>query len=149
MRTRAAFRAPSANPEEAFRKWAAPDGKLAGMETEQLGEELSDQDRVLLVFGYLGPLALVSLIASRREFVKWHAKQGLALSVSALLVYPMLRYVHLKLVLVLWTPLAEIFWAMAWIVLLGVLIAALVCIVRGLEGERFNIPLLGELADWL
>ena len=49
------------------------------METENLTQELSDQDRILLVFGYLGPLALVTLVASRREFVKWHAKQGLAL----------------------------------------------------------------------
>ena len=47
------------------------------METEQLGQELSDQDRILLVFGYLGPLAIVALVATRREFVKWHAKQGL------------------------------------------------------------------------
>jgi hypothetical protein len=54
------------------------------METEPLDQELSDQDRVLVVFGYLGPLALVALIASRREFVKWHAKQGLALWLSVL-----------------------------------------------------------------
>ena len=29
------------------------------METEQLDQQLTDQDRVLVVFGYLGPLALV------------------------------------------------------------------------------------------
>jgi len=122
------------------------------MEEERLGQELTDQDRVLLVFGYLGPLALVALIASRREFVKWHAKQGLALSLSWLLIYPVLRYLHLRLES--WsgffsTAVAEVFWAMSWLVVMGVLIAGLVCIIRGLEGERFKIPILGAVADRL
>jgi len=120
------------------------------MDAEPLGQELSDQDRVLLVFGYLGPLALVSLVASRREFVKWHAKQGLALSLALLLIYPVLRYVHRSLdgwEGFFWPSVAEIFRAMSWLVVLGVVIAALVSIIRGLEGERFRIPLIGELVD--
>ena len=56
------------------------------MEADSLSPELTDQDRVLLVFGYLGPLALVSLIASRRELVKWHAKQGLLLAAAVVVV---------------------------------------------------------------
>ena len=122
------------------------------METEQLGQELSDQDRVLLVFGYLGPLALVSLVASRREFVKWHSKQGLLLSISLLVLYPVLSWFHLALDgldSVFWTPLAAVFRATAWLVVLGIGIAALVCIVRGLEGERFKLPMLGDLTDRL
>ena len=35
------------------------------------------------------------------------------------------------------------------IFVLGVVVMMLVCIVRGLEGERFKIPMLGELADRL
>jgi uncharacterized membrane protein len=122
------------------------------MEPEQLGQELSDQDRVLLVFGYLGPLALFVLVASRREFVKWHAKQGLVLSVTLLLVYPFLRYFYIKIRSLegSWlTPFAEVLWWMGWAVVLGVLIVALVCIVRALEGERFKIPVLGDIADRL
>ncbi len=121
------------------------------MEGEPLGQELSDQDRVLLVFGYLGPLALVSLVASRREFVKWHAKQGLALSLALLLIYPILRWVHLGLDGwgTFWQPVAEIFRVMSWLVVLGVIIMGLVSIIRGLEGERFKIPMLGELVDRL
>jgi uncharacterized membrane protein len=34
-------------------------------------------------------------------------------------------------------------------VLLGALVMALVCIVRGLEGERFKLPLIGDAADRL
>lgn len=122
------------------------------MDSEPLGQELSDQDRVLLVFGYLGPLALVALLASRRAFVKWHAKQGLALTLVLAIVYPVLRYVQLRLDTwegLFWRPVAEIFQAMAWMVVAGVLIAGLVSVIRGLEGERFRIPVLAEIADWL
>lgn len=119
------------------------------MEAEQLPQELSVEDRVLLVFGYLGPLALVSLVASRREFVKWHAKQGLVLTATLLVLYPILRFVHFVLNRYMWAVFGELFWAAAWLVVLGLLLVTLVCVVRGLEGERFKIPMLGDLADWL
>jgi len=117
------------------------------MESEPLGQELSDQDRVLLVFGYLGPLALVSLMASRREFVKWHAKQGGVLSVCVALTYVIMHAVD-------WATgsfrlIADLVWAMGWISMVGVALAMLTCIVRGLEGERFKVPVLGDLADRL
>jgi uncharacterized membrane protein len=119
------------------------------VEREELPPELGDQDRVLVVFGYLGPLAIVSLVASRREFVKWHAKQGLVLSVTLVALYLVFRL--LRYVLDRWVheAFADLFWIATWMVLVGAFVAMLVCIVRGLEGERFKIPLLGELADRL
>jgi len=119
------------------------------MEPDQLGQEIGDQDRLLLVFGYLGPLALVSLVASRREFVKWHAKQGLLLSASLVALYAVLRLVHFILDRYFWAILGEVFWAGVWLVIVGMVVMLLVCIVRGLEGERFKIPVLGDLADRL
>ena len=116
------------------------------METEQYAQELSDEDRILLVFGYLGPLALVSLVASRREFVKWHAKQGLLLSLTLAAAYVIVRMVHWPLDR--WVPfLGEIFWAGVVLSGLGALVLLLFCIVRALEGERFKIPVLGDVAD--
>ena len=119
------------------------------METDQLAQELSDQERVLLVFGYLGPLALVALVASRREFVKWHAKQGLVLSATLVASYPVLRLVYFFLDSYFYAPFRELFWVAVWMAVLGVGVATLVCIIRGLEGERFKLPMLGELADRL
>jgi len=118
------------------------------MEGEPLSQELSDQDRILLVFGYLGPLALVSLVASRREFVKWHAKQGLMLAAAVIALYVILSFVHF-LTGFAWRWIERLFEAGALLTLLGVGIAAIVCIVRALEGERFKLPMLGELADRL
>ena len=120
------------------------------METDHLGQELGDQDRVLLVFDYLGPLALVSLVASRREFVKWHAKQGIVLWSALVVAYPVLRFVHYVL--------DRYFWAVFGRDVLGGNLVdrdrrgarvMLVCIVRALEGERFKLPMLGDLADRL
>jgi len=120
------------------------------MKSEELAQELSDQDRVLLVFGYLGPLALVSLIATRREFVKWHAKQGLMLLAAlAVLYFGVLKPLAVVFDTWVWGWLAELFWALIAIVVLGVVVLVLVCIVRGLEGERFKVPLLGDLVDRL
>jgi len=46
-------------------------------------------------------------------------------------------------------PLDLATWVAAGLVVLGVVILTLVCIVRGLDGERFKIPVLGELVDRL
>jgi uncharacterized membrane protein len=118
------------------------------MEADSLGPELTDQDRVLLVFGYLGPLALVSLIASRRELVKWHAKQGLLLAAAVVVVQLLFKPIH-SLMGQFVAPMRDLFWAANGLILLGALIGTLVCIVRGLEGERFKLPGIGYLADWL
>lgn len=119
------------------------------MEDEPLDQELSDQEKLLLVFGYLGPLALVSLIASRREFVKWHAKQGLALWVVVAALFPVVRLVQYLLNRFFWDIFGQLFRVGIWLSIVGVVVALLVCLIRGLEGERFRLPLLGEVADRL
>jgi len=67
------------------------------VDDQRLTQEIGDQDRLLLVFAYLGPLALFSLVASRKEFVKWHAKQGVLLSVTVAVVWVAGRGVYLLL----------------------------------------------------
>ena len=119
------------------------------MDSDTLDQELTDQDRVLIVFGYLGPLSLVSLVASRREFVKWHAKQGLVLSATLVVIYPLLKFVHFILDRYFWDFVSELFWTAVWMFIVGIMVMMLVCIIRGLEGERFRVPMLGELADRL
>jgi len=119
------------------------------MEHETLTSELTDQDRVLLVFGYLGPLALVSLLATRREFVKWHAKQGLVLTATMVGLYAVQHALQAFLDRYFWAAIGELFRVGVILVFLGALLVGLLCIVRALEGERFKIPMLGEVADKL
>ena len=117
------------------------------MESEPFAQELTDQDRVLLVFAYLGPLALLSLIAARREFVKWHAKQGALLALLTSVLWLLARGLYLLIRPKLWAWLGVLFGTLAGLTALGLALLLLFCIVRGLEGERFKIPLLGDLAD--
>lgn len=109
-------------------------------------EELRDEDRVLVIFAYLGPLAIVSLAATRSEFVRWHAKQGLMLSASAILTFIILRIPH-AVFYGLWTFLGDMFLTMELIILTGFLLVAILCMVRALEGERFRLPWVAELVD--
>ena len=121
------------------------------MEAERLTSELTDEDRILLLFAYLGPLAVVSLVASRKEFVKWHAKQGLLLTNAAAAVYVLLRALYLLLLQGPWLvrALGGLFWTLVTLTSLGFGVLLLLCVVRALAGERFKVPLLGDLADRL
>lgn len=119
------------------------------MDEGHLSQELTDQDRLLLVFAYLGPLGLFSLVASRKEFVKWHAKQGVLLSLVVAGVWIVLRGLYLLVRAKLWEILGLLFGATAGLMALGLSLLAFLCIVRALEGERFKVPLLGDLADEL
>lgn len=121
--------------------------KGLAVEAQGVAPDLTDQDKILLVFDYLGPLAFVSLVASRREFVRWHAKQGLLFSASVVALYLIMKILHIVLRRILWPVFGELFWALAALVWLGMSLVFVVCLVRALEGERFKIPLLGDLAD--
>jgi len=120
---------------------------------EQEGEQenlvpvaLRDEDRLLLILAYMGPLALVSLAAGRNEFVRWHGRQGLLLSVAALVTFVVLRPVHTLLYLI-WGFLGQVFLSIELLVGVGFFLVAIFCLVRALEGARFRIPLLGEIVD--
>ena len=52
---------------------------------------LDDQDRILLVLAYLGILALIPYLTARKDFVVWHARQGLLLfGVSLITLFSMI-----------------------------------------------------------
>ena len=117
------------------------------MEERPLAPELNDQDRLLLVFSYLGPLALFALVATRKEFVKWHAKQGMVLLAAFVVLWVPLRAVYLTLKRLAWPMVGDLFWLFVTLMGVGVLLTLFLCAVRALEGERFRVPLFGELAD--
>ncbi len=119
------------------------------MDEPRLNQEIGDQDRLLLVFAYLGPLALLSLVASRKEFVKWHAKQGVLLSVSVAVLWVAARGVYLIFRDKLWPLFGGLLSVAAALTALGIVLLVFLCLVRALEGERFKIPFLGDLADAL
>jgi fumarate reductase subunit D len=146
--------------EEDFEELAsAPhDGAGVSSPSSGLGEEdddlppllpelpLDDQDRVLLVLSYLGILALVPFLTARKEFVQWHARQGLLLfGVSITTLFAMIL-----INVVLW----HFHWVLGLLFLLllltssfGVLALIVACILKAFEGERWRIPFLGDFVE--
>ncbi|MDQ7005617.1 MAG: hypothetical protein Q9Q40_00110 [Acidobacteriota bacterium] len=121
---------------------SSPDNHAA----EDVGSRVfTDEDRILLVFAYLGPLALVSLFGSRDPFVRWHVRQGGGLSIAAaalmLLLYP---FDWLFSMIPLF---GRFFFAVEVLVGLGYLALIAMAIEKALRGGRFRIPWLADLAD--
>jgi len=115
-------------------------------QTPQPELPLSDQDRVLLVLAYLGILALVPFLTARKEFVLWHARQGLLLfGVSLVTLFSMIL-----VNVILW----HFTWVLGLIFLIllltsgfGVLALVVACILKAFEGERWRIPGLGDFVE--
>lgn len=109
-------------------------------------EDLDEEDKVMLVFSYLWVLALVPFMVTRREYVRWHAKQGLILCGVACLIFLALVFVGAIL-----ATLTKVFaWLFAFALLNLVLLylaLALVCVIKALRGERWAIPFLGDLVE--
>lgn len=101
---------------------------------------VSENRQVMIVLAYLGPLALVPFLLEKNDQeVQWHAKHGLVLfgaglvlSIVATIVSTVVPCIGCILPLLLTIP---------------ILIVHIVCIVKGLNGERFLIPGLSDFAD--
>ena len=94
----------------------------------------------MIVLAYLWILALIPLLVEKddRE-VQWHAKHGLVLTAAE---------IALGLALgVLSSVLACIGCVIAPLLFIPFLVIRIMCIVKGMKGERFLIPGLSPLAD--
>ena len=112
------------------------------------GEPLSDEDRVLLVFSYLGPLAVVAFLAARREYVRWHARQGLIFFIAAFAVILVVSTVEAIAGSIHWFlgRTTGLFSAVIYLCLFGV---AFLNMVKALRGERWALPVLKDFAERL
>ncbi len=114
------------------------------MEEENIPVDIKDEDRILLLFAYLGPLSIVSLLASRKEFIKWHAKQGFIFFIIWMAFFIILVPIY-KFFGLIW--LGWLIQIMGLLIGLGIFSLIVFCIVRAIEGEKFKIPFVGDLAD--
>src|SRR6266446_1762688 len=109
-------------------------------------EDLDEEDKVMLVFSYLWVLALVPFMVTRREYVRWHAKQGLILCGVACLVF--LGVIFVGAVLATISRIFAWLFAFGLINLLLLYVAiAIVCVIKAMRGERWAIPFLGDLVE--
>jgi uncharacterized membrane protein len=110
-------------------------------------EVVSENRNVMIVLAYLWLLALIPLLVEKDDRqVQWHAKHGLVLTVVEVVVLIGLQIVVMILGAVS-GGLGCIFSLLLPVVMLAILIVHVLCIVKGINGQRFLIPGISEFAD--
>ena len=110
-------------------------------------EVVSENRNVMIVLSYLWLLALIPLLVEKEDReVQWHAKHGLVLTVVEVIVMIGLQVVVMILGAVS-GGLGCIFTLLIPIFMLAILIVHVLCIVKGINGQRFLIPGVSEFAD--
>lgn len=103
-------------------------------------------DRALMVvLSYLWILALIPLLAKKddRE-VQWHAKNGLGILVTEIVVWILFYLIGFMI------PGAGMGCGLATVqclVWLGFLVLRIVCIIKGVNGQRYRVPVISDFAD--
>jgi uncharacterized membrane protein len=96
------------------------------------GDQVREQDKIMLVLSYLGILSLIPLLTIKdSDYVKWHAKQGLVLGIAWFVAS---------------IPLAFIPFAPC-LLFVGGIVLVVMGIKNALGGKRWRIPLIADLAD--
>jgi uncharacterized membrane protein len=110
-------------------------------------EVVSDNRGVMIVLSYLWLLALIPLLVEKDDSeVQWHAKHGLVLAVVEIVVMIGLQVVVMILGAIS-GGLGCVFGLLMPLFMLAMLVVHVVCIVKGLNGQRFLLPGISEFAD--
>lgn len=100
-----------------------------------------DDNKVIAAIGYISILCLIPLMMAKESpFAQFHAKQGLVLFIVEVIVF------FLNGILAFIPVLG---WLVAVVINLGVLALALLGIYKALQGEKWEMPLLGSYAKQL
>jgi Predicted membrane protein len=106
---------------------------------------LSDNAAGAIAYFTFIPAVLLLFIPPYRSnrYVRFHAWQSLLLNLSAILISLMLSFV-LVIFLVFEAELLLVFKRLVWV---AWFVLWLICVVRALNGQRFRLPILGDIAD--
>jgi uncharacterized membrane protein len=106
-----------------------------------------DNRTIMVVLAYLGILALIPLLVEKNDAeVQWHAKHGLVLTVAEFILFVGLQIVTIILGAIS-GGLGCIVGILVPVLLLGILVLHVLCILKGLKGERLIVPKVSEFAD--
>jgi uncharacterized membrane protein len=103
-------------------------------------------DRTLMVvLSYLWILALIPLLTKKddRE-VQWHAKNGLAILIAEVVCWIALTAIGFAIPHGVGGCGIGIVQCVLW---LAFLVVRIMCIVKGVNGQRFRVPVISDMAD--
>src|SRR5215207_9482332 len=109
------------------------------------GGVVSPNRPIMIVLSYLGILALIPLLVEKEDReVQWHAKHGLVLFVAEIAAFIVLSVFSMATATMDLGCGACALQSIFWIV---VLVVHILCIVKGVNGQRFIIPGVSQFAD--
>lgn len=114
------------------------------------GGAASGNRTIMIVLAYLGLLALIPLLVEKQDKeVQWHAKHGLVLFAAEVVLF-----VGLGILMSIAAMIPVIGWfvsllgCLVWTILpIGILVLHIVCIIKGVNGQRFIVPYVSQYAD--
>jgi uncharacterized membrane protein len=111
------------------------------------GGVVSDNRNLWIVLSYLGLLALIPLLVEKEDSeVQWHAKHGLVLMGVEFILFVGLSVIGM--VIGAMSAGLGCILGLAWpILMLAILVLHVMCIMKGIKGERLIIPGVSEFAD--
>ncbi len=126
---------------------SVPGGSYTPPPPPAAGGTSGSSDRTLMVvLSYLWILALIPLLAKKddRE-VQWHAKNGLVLLGAEILAWIFLVAVGFAMRNMMGMSCG--LGVIECVIWLGFLVIRIMCIVKGVGGQRFRIPLVTDWAE--
>ena len=110
------------------------------------GGAASGDRTVMVILAYLWILALIPLLVKKddRE-VQWHAKNGLVILAAEIIFWVLLTV--LGFVLPQGLGLGCGLSTVSCVVWIGFLVLRIICIVKGVAGQRYRVPMLSDYAD--
>ncbi len=104
----------------------------------------SSNRNIMIVLSYLWLLALVPLLTEKEDKeVQWHAKHGIVLMVAELILWVAVNIITIPL----GAFLGCLFALVIPFLFLGEVILHILCIVKGINGQRLIIPGVSQYAD--
>ena len=98
---------------------------------------------LMIALSYLWLLALIPLLVEKDDSeVQWHAKHGLTLLVAEVVLWVVFAILSMAL-----GPLACVLAIVQLVLFIAIIVIHIICIVKGVNGERFLIPGVSQYAD--
>ena len=108
----------------------------------------SSNRAVMIVLSYLGILALIPLLVEKDdEEVQWHAKHGLVLTVAWVVLFIGLTILGVVLGSVTAGLGSCLIGVIQLLLILAIIVVHVMGIVKGINGERFKLPMISDYAD--
>ena len=108
------------------------------------GTAPSSNRNVMIVLSYLWLLALVPLLTEKEDKeVQWHAKHGIVLMVVEIVLWVVITIVNIVTGIFIGC-LVGVLSLFLWV---GLVVLHILCIVKGVNGQRLIIPGISEYAD--